>query len=206
MIDEGYIKFNLDWTEKPVGKYFEYFDPDTLFLFRSKLFEAGLIGYDEKEKVGYGNISRRCGVQAFMISGTQTGHLAQLTRENIAVVKMWDIAHNHLRAEGMAKPSSESLTHAAIYEADEKIRAVIHIHSSVFWNYYKGRLPATAPDIPYGTPQLAFTVQDLAKSLGPSDRKVFITLGHQDGVFAFGNSLEAAFNDLMALYSVIPWP
>ena len=82
-IDEGYIKFDSDWTQGP--------EPDaaTVALLRSwrrPLFEAGLIGHYAHLGVGFGNISVRVAGGGFVISRTQTGHLSDTTGAHYALV------------------------------------------------------------------------------------------------------------------------
>ena len=68
-IDEGYIKYDSDWTPGPVPAQ-EL--TSLLNTWRQPLFEAGLIGHYEDLGVGYGNPSDRFGLSGqFIISGTQ---------------------------------------------------------------------------------------------------------------------------------------
>ena len=83
--------------------------------------------------VGFGNLSVRDGVSGnFYITGSATGGLPELTPTDCVRVVAYDFARNWLRYEGAAIPSSESLTHAAIYESDPSTSAVIHCHDSGF--------------------------------------------------------------------------
>lgn len=84
--------------------------------------------------VGFGNLSVRDGVsRTFYITGSATGSLPELTPTDCVRIVAYDFAKNSLRYEGIAVPSSESLTHAAIYESDSSISAVIHCHDSDLW-------------------------------------------------------------------------
>lgn len=114
MTDEGYIKFSCDWTKGPP---FENAAIAELNKWRRPLFDAGLVGQYEDTGVGFGNMSMRSGPDVqFVISGTQTGHLADLTGAHYAEVTNYDIEGNRITCHGPVKASSESLTHAAIYE------------------------------------------------------------------------------------------
>ena len=98
---------------------------------RRKLRELELIGVDSNG-IGFGNLSvRDGGAGNFYITGSATGGLADLTLTDIVRVVAYDFQKNWLQYEGSAIPSSESLTHAAIYEFDPSTSAVIHCHDSL---------------------------------------------------------------------------
>jgi len=74
---EGVIKFHLDFREGPAPAERLLLE---LNAWRARFLELGLIGQDPEryEGYGFGNLSRRLpgqGENAFLISGTQTGHL-----------------------------------------------------------------------------------------------------------------------------------
>jgi len=153
MRDEGYIKYRIHWTPQPA--------PDAaatkqLEAWRRPLFKAGLIGQYDNPPIGFGNISMRCGEAGqFLITGTQTGHVALSNEAHYTLVTDYDIAGNELSCRGPVQASSEALTHAAIYELDPAINAVVHVHSQSLWDRYVNILPTTHPDIAYGTPEMA---------------------------------------------------
>ena len=66
--------------------------------------------------------------KGFLITGTQTGEIKNLNREHYTCVTDYNIEKNFIRSEGPIKASSESLTHAMIYELDPAIKVVIHVH------------------------------------------------------------------------------
>lgn len=191
MIDEGYIKYNIHWDRAEALPTFLLTDIE---IWRKKMYDAGLIGFDSTLKVGYGNISIRHpeNPAQFIISGTQTGHLAALTPEHYTVVTAYDIPGNSLHCEGPIKASSESLTHAAVYELNPDFQAVIHIHSLAMWTELLHQIPTTSEEVPYGTPEMAFEVARLYRETSLSEGKLFAMAGHQDGLVAFGVSLEEA--------------
>ena len=128
---------------------------------RRKLLEQRLIGVDSNG-VGFGNLSVRDGVSGnFYITGSATGGLPELTPTDCVRVVAYDFARNWLRYEGAAIPSSESLTHAAIYESDPTVSAVIHCHDSVLWRTRLDRVPTTSKAIAYGTPEMAYKIMRL---------------------------------------------
>ncbi|MEJ2315418.1 MAG: class II aldolase/adducin family protein [Gammaproteobacteria bacterium] len=128
---EGVIKFSLEFREtQPV----EFRDLEALEHCRQKFRALGLIGGcnpQRYEGLGFGNISHRLapGSDAFVISGTQTGHLESMGAESYALVTSCDPARNRIVAEGAVRPSSEAMTHAVIYRQLPAVQAVIHVHS-----------------------------------------------------------------------------
>src|SRR5207249_5372576 len=91
---------------------------------RRKLLKLRLIGVDSNG-IGFGNLSVRDGVTGnFYITGSATGGLPELTVADCVRVVAYDFEKNWLCFEGSAIPSSESLTHAAIYQSDPVTSAV----------------------------------------------------------------------------------
>jgi ribulose-5-phosphate 4-epimerase/fuculose-1-phosphate aldolase len=131
------------------------------------------------------------------VTGTQTGHLPRLGPEHYARLTSWDIDANRLESDGPIAPSSESLTHLALYEVDPAIGAVIHVHCAALWEALRDRVPTTAPGVPYGTPAMARAVQSLYRA-GPLAReRILVMAGHPDGVITFGVDLDAAGSPLI---------
>src|SRR6188472_2162551 len=99
----------------------------------------GFIGIDPAryQGVGFGNISVRVppfrgprGQQsAFLITGTQTGAPRAIGVDDVCVVESWDLRRNRVVSRGRILPSSESLTHGAVYDVVPNARAVIHAHA-----------------------------------------------------------------------------
>jgi L-ribulose-5-phosphate 4-epimerase len=125
---------------------------------RRKLLELGVIGVDPKG-IGFGNLSLRDGeTNTFYITGSATSRLATLSLGDCVRVMESDFKRNWVRYEGTAIPSSESLTHAAIYMSDPPTSAVIHCHDSALWATLLDCASTTSKSIPYGTPQMAYEV------------------------------------------------
>ncbi|MEE2731164.1 MAG: class II aldolase/adducin family protein [Pseudomonadota bacterium] len=161
---------------------------------RSYLHRLGLIGQapDRYDGLGYGNVSHRAGQDAFVISGTQTGHLPLLCREHYVLVEDTNVQDNYLRARGPIPPSSEALTHAALYLASDAIQAVIHVHSPLLWQRAPQLQLATTPEqVSYGTPAMAEAVTRLVTE-GEGSEGVIAMLGHEDGIIVYGADVEAA--------------
>jgi L-ribulose-5-phosphate 4-epimerase len=164
---------------------------------RRKLLKQRLMGVDSNG-VGFGNLSVRDGSTTnFYITGSATGGLPELTLTDCARVVAYDFARNWLRYEGAAIPSSESLTHAAIYESDPTIFAVIHCHDSDLWATLLDRAPATSQSVAYGTPEMAYEIMRLFKMSDVRSRKILAMAGHEGGIVTFGKNLEDAFDVLM---------
>jgi len=164
---------------------------------RQQLLRLGLIGVDA-DGIGFGNLSVREGeTSGFFITGSGTGALSQLALKDYARVTAYDFARNWLRCEGCAVASSESLTHAAIYEAETAVRAIIHCHSAALWKQLLGIAPTTAPQVEYGTPEMACEVGRLFEQTDVKRRKIFVTAGHEEGVVAFGATIAEALAVLM---------
>ena len=188
-MDDGVIKFRINWQQAPAPT-----DPALagLMHWRNVMYDMGLIGFDEQYRVGYGNISLRTGERTFIISGTQTGHIPKLPSEHYTTVTDYDIAQNELICSGPVKASSESLTHAAVYEANPEIQAIIHIHHDAQWEAWLDEIPTTHKDVPYGTPEMAGEIHHLFKDYKMSTTGLIAMAGHQGGIIAFGATLEEA--------------
>jgi len=156
-----------------------------------------LIGLDANG-IGFGNLSVRDGVSGnFYITGSATGGLPELTPTDCVRVVAYDFEKNWLRYEGAAIPSSESLTHAAIYQSDPTISAVIHYHDSVLWRMRLDRVPTTSKGIAYGTPDMAYEIMRLFTVSDVRSREIFVMAGHEGGIVTFGKNLEDAFDVVM---------
>jgi ribulose-5-phosphate 4-epimerase/fuculose-1-phosphate aldolase len=191
---EGVIKFQLEYTATPLRPEVNI---ALLNAWRTICYGVKLIGQDpgRYEGYGFGNISQRAShpAGAFVISGTQTGHIPTLTAAHYTLVVACQPAQNRVTAEGPIAPSSESMTHAILYQLDPHIQAIIHAHSPEMWQCREPLdLPTTAADVPYGTPAMT---QEVARLFAESDvrqRGLFAMAGHEDGIVAFGSSLEEA--------------
>ena len=199
MIDEGYTKFTVIWTRRsPVD------DPAIAELehWRRPLFDAGLIGHYPELDIGYGNLSRRIAAGGlFIISGTQTGHLPRTGSAHYSRIIEANIVENSVTCEGAVQASSETLTHAAIYELDLSINAVVHVHSTILWQGLKSKAPTTRAEISYGTPEMAGEFKRLYRETSFPDTGVAVMAGHEAGLVSIGGSLEEAARRILVLHS-----
>jgi L-ribulose-5-phosphate 4-epimerase len=108
-----YVKFSC---ERLAGDIASFSGLAKLNAYRRKLLDLRLIGVDPNG-IAFGNLSVRDGAtKKFYITGSATGGIPELAPANCAKVVTCDFERNQVRYEGSAIPSSESLTHAAIYE------------------------------------------------------------------------------------------
>ena len=199
MTDErGYIKFNCDWIK---GEPLPEESIKELNFWRKKMLDLGLIGmYDNG--IGFGNISVRIpGTSMFIITGSATGGEANLTSEHY--VKVTEVNHgkNSLVCIGPIKASSESMTHAAVYDSDPSCNAVIHIHNLAMWERLIGKIPTTSKEAAYGTPEMAEEVMRLFRETDVKVKKIFAMGGHEEGIISFGKYLEEAGEIMIGYYN-----
>jgi L-ribulose-5-phosphate 4-epimerase len=165
--------------------------------YRRKLLDLRLIGVDPNG-VGFGNLSVRDGAtDDFYITGSATARIHELTLADCAKVVACDFQRNRVRYQGSAIPSSESLTHAAIYKSDPSAGAVIHCHDFKLWSAVLNQAPMTSKAAEYGTPEIANEIMQLFAHTDVQSRKVVGMAGHQGGILTFGRDLKEAFAVLM---------
>ena len=194
MID-GVIKYSIEHTTQDAPAFEQYEELEAL---RARLFTLGLIGV--QDGIGYGNISaREKDKNSFFITATQTGDLASLTSEHYTYISDYDFSKFQVISQGKHQPSSEALSHAMIYQISSAINAVIHIHSKALWEFMKenNSLFTTAE---YGTVQMVEEIASLYKEENPFDEAIFVMKGHEDGVIAFGRTIQEAE---LTLYKMI---
>lgn len=198
--EEGVIKFTLNHQKENNLKNEDIRD---LNYYRHILWKKDLIGvypsnHEKFPNIGFGNISKKTEDGKFIITGTQTGEKKKLEPEDCALVEEVNLKENHVKSKGMTEPSSESLTHAAVYKADKDINCVIHAHSQKIWEKYKELgLYYTKENAEYGTPELAEEVQRLFNETKVKKRRIFVLLGHEEGVITFGKNCEEALEPLL---------
>ena len=126
-----------------------------------------------------------------------------------------DIAGNAVWSVGPTRASSESLTHAAIYQLSSEINAVVHVHDAKLWKHYLDVLPTTDNRVSYGTPDMAAEFERLwsgstcrdsfhgsfQDSFHGSfqDRGLAIMGGHEEGIVSIGRDLAEAAQRILAL-------
>ncbi len=114
LMDEGVIKYEQFFTFIPALPANEY---SSIEKYRRMLHRVNLIGV-YGNGLGFGNISQRKNYShlhrgkrpQFIISGTQTGDLPQLSGEHYTRVVDFDIDGFSVTAQGMVRASSETET------------------------------------------------------------------------------------------------
>lgn len=192
-IDEGTIKFNCQWIKQPLSIPV----PDELLGWRDRMYELNLIGYYEDINIGYGNISVKT-PQGILISGTQTGNIYPIQPQHFTLVTDYDLDRNIVECKGLIKASSESMTHIGVYQCDESINAIIHIHNLTLWQNLMDKVPTTKKEVPYGTPDMAKEIFRLFKESNVKQEKIIVMAGHEEGIITFGSSIENAGNLLLS--------
>ena len=193
--DEGVIKFKLTLKRAPAPEQAQYI---ALEKWRALFYRLGFVGEYPNEKIGYGNLSSRMPKKSFIITGSQTGHLPHLQAHHYTRVIECDLKKGSVTAEGLIPPSSESLTHYGIYEANSAIQCVFHIHHPQLWEMLSNSdVDFIDEEIQYGTQEMATAAQAILfqKSSG-----VFVMKGHEDGIISYAPSAEEAGKNLLDLY------
>jgi L-ribulose-5-phosphate 4-epimerase len=189
-----YIKFSCERVAAEITSFGGLAELNT---HRRKLLDLRLIGVDPYG-IGFGNLSVRDGAtDNFYITGSATGGIQELTLSDCAKIVACDFETNRVRYEGSALPSSESLTHAAIYESDATAGAVIHCHDFKLWAAVLNKAPTTSKTAEYGTPEMANEIMQLFARTDVQSRKIVVMAGHKGGIVTFGKGLEEAFAVLM---------
>ena len=189
MSETGSVKFTCEHIVRQVAPFAEFHE---LNACRQQLLEARLIGVDSRG-VGYGNLSIRAAeARAFYITGSGASASKDLDMSGVARVTAFDFDLNWLQCEGVVTASSESLTHAAVYESDPRAGAVIHCHHAELWARLRSRVPTTSHEVEYGTPAMAREVQRLFCETDVRKQQIFAMGGHPDGLVSFGESMRGA--------------
>lgn len=194
---EGVIRFDVQHETRSLPERTYGETAAVLVAWREVLARLGLIGQDPAryQGLGYGNVSARVGpsgdigrgLRQFLISGTQTGGRPHLTLGEFSLVERYDVARNQVRSVGLVPPSSESLTHGALYDIAPAARFVLHGHAPEIWRNARALgIPITRPEIANGTPEMALEVQRLYRQSTLPGTAILAMGGHEDGVIALG--------------------
>lgn len=202
MIDEGAIKFHAAHRHETLDRSRVGDLACRLIAWREILAKTRLVGQQPGlyGGFGYGNVSGRLGPPSkprrqrrFLITATQTSGKDCMSLADFCAVESWDLEHNRVDSRGPAMPSSESMTHGAIYDLGSHIRFVFHAHSPVIWRRARQlRIPTSGDGVPYGTPEMAREVDRLYRATALAEVGILAMGGHEDGVIVFGRSAEDA--------------
>ncbi len=201
--EEGVIRFEVEHETRPLDERVFGETVASLAAWREVLARLGLIGRDPAryEGFGYGNVSARVGPMGdvgrgqrrFLVTGTQTGGHRDVSLADFCIVERYDIVRNQVRSFGLVPPSSESLTHGAIYDMAPAARVVLHGHAPEIWRSARALcIPMTHSEALNGTPRMALEVQRLYRESSLSGTGILAMGGHEDGVIAFGRTASEA--------------
>jgi ribulose-5-phosphate 4-epimerase/fuculose-1-phosphate aldolase len=200
--EEGVIKFQAEHRARPLDRDRFGALVHELSAWRELLVRTGLMGQSPERYggAGYGNVSARVppfpgerGARAFLISGTQTAGIAKVGPEHFCRVRRYDAGANRVESEGPVLPSSEAMTHGAIYDLGPQIRCVLHAHTPTVWKLASAlRLPTTSERVAYGTPEMAAEVHRLFRDSALADVRILAMGGHEDGIITFGRTAAEA--------------
>src|SRR6266496_69088 len=189
-----YVRFTCECMRPEITPFAGFAE---LNAYRRKLCELQLVGMASKA-TGFGNLSRgEAATCDIYITGSATGGKSELTSADCARVVAYDFERNWLRYEGSAIPSSESLTHAAVYESDTKAGAVIHCHDLKLWAALLDQIPTSSNSVKPGTREMAHEVMRLFRVTDVHRRRILVMAGHKGGIITFGRNFEDAFTVLM---------
>lgn len=190
-----------------------------LFKWRELLGSYGMVGGGDPSRyqgAGFGNLSVRSPPHLrdtsslnqsptprsqFVITGSQTGHLDVMSVSQLAWVHSYSITQMSVESTGETLPSSESLTHAMIYQLRQEISWVFHVHSPELWRARDQlKLPSTPAHISYGTQEMAHAVERLFQEEGEPIHLILAMAGHEDGIISYGNTALEAGAAIIKLY------
>lgn len=199
---EGYTKFSASYS----GVMSLGVDTlDGLNSWRERLRGLGMIGAyatGDLAGIGFGNLSCRT-ARGFLITATATGQRPVLEpRHYCEVVAVWPEknAVSFLALDKGVTPSSECMTHGAIYAVDAAIGAVIHVHHHVLWNRLMDRYPTTSKRVEYGTPEMGRELMRLYRESDLPRQRIAVMGGHEDGIIVFGRDIDAAGQALLDVF------
>ncbi|MBV2130971.1 class II aldolase/adducin family protein [Arsukibacterium indicum] len=199
---EGVIKYQLNYQPADV---LSAADIVQLNCWRHIMLQLGMLGQDPAryDNYGFGNISQRYNnTHQFIISGSQTGGISNMTAADYALVSECVPEQNRISALGQIKPSSEAMTHGQLYLLSNDINFVIHAHCPQIWHQATAlNLPQTRAEVPYGTVAMADEVAGLFTKTDLLQTGVFTMAGHEDGVVAFGSTAAEAGQRLISCYA-----
>ena len=198
---EGVTKFHVKHETTVCCKESDVVE---LTRWRNELRTAGLVGQDTTRYggLGFGNLSKRMVGGTFLITASQTGHLETLTADHYARITGFDPGQNLVWSKGMNPPSSETMTHLAVYGANQAIQFVFHVHCPEIWNAKADlNLLVTDPAIECGTVEMFYEVRRLLKICDHCQQGILAMGGHIDGLLAWGETADGTGFHLLSLLS-----
>lgn len=164
-----------------------------LGVVRTYFRRAGYLGV--QKGVAYGNMSwkpKDLEIGEFILIGTQTSRKSSITKDDLVLILDCSFKTNLVEYAGKIEPSTEALTHTAIYwygaENGRKIGAVIHAHHALIWKYMLDNdYLRTGSKAKAGTLELVKEIQlimEVGSQIG------FAMEGHKNGIWVYGEDLH----------------
>jgi len=202
MNQQCFIKFHAEHTLEIACTESEISE---LAKWRSELRREGLVGQDPERYggFGFGNLSKKHIKNTHLITGSQTGHLDKLTPNEFAKIIGFDIAKNLVRSSGMSQPSSETMTHLAVYKNHPEAGYVFHVHCPEIWLARQElKIPTTDLSAMCGSVEMFYEVQLLLEDRNNYQKGILAMGGHIDGIIAWGQTAdEVGFKLLSILHN-----
>ncbi len=193
--DNNPIKFKLTLKRAPAPEQIQVI---SLEKWRALFYRLGLVGEYPNEQIGYGNLSSRILQKTFIITGSQTGHLAHLQPHHYTKVMNCDLKRGLVEAEGLIPPSSESLTHFGIYQANSSIQSILHVHNLKLWAELERQgIDVLDESLRYGSQQMA---EHLLLLLKNKTNGVMLIKNPNRGIISYGPSVEEAGRNILDVY------
>ncbi len=193
--EEGISKFRLTLKRAPAPEQNQFI---ALEKWRALLYRLGLVGEYPTKQIGYGTLSSRLNKKSFIITGSQTGHLAHLQSHHYTRVIECDLKRGSVTAEGLIPPSRESLSHFEIYETNPSIQFVFHVHHAELWEFLKKTSQnSLASSSPHGVLE---TDMAISEYIAQKNAGLFIVQNLKNEIFSFGCSAEEAGKNILDLY------
>lgn len=170
---------------------------------RALLRRIGVVGRDADRygSYGFGSLSFRDpeNPDQFFVTASQSGALEPVDDEQMVLITHCNLGRFWVDATGHQPPSSETLTHGMLYQADPRVHWVVRGHCAEVWQRYgELGLLCTAPEVDDGTAAMVNAVAELLER-NQSRPLAFVTLGQEDGVFACGATIRDVSNLLVNL-------
>jgi ribulose-5-phosphate 4-epimerase/fuculose-1-phosphate aldolase len=193
---EGYVKYQNQHQSGPI---LDILGLHALDQARTELYDYGFIG-NLASGISFGNISMRHPERGLVISGTSTGAARVLGLGGYTWVQSWNSQANVVNSLGPVLPSSEAMSHGAVYDTRVDIQVVIHIHHREFFNVLCAQhYPMTPLACTFGSPELARSITQVVQNIG-DNQGIFVTAGHPDGIIAFGPDPVSTTTAIFNLY------
>lgn len=168
---------------------------------RKKLYSRKYIGTDNTGQ-SYGNISMKLSnSNIFVISSTQTGFKTTTSLNDYSLIFDYDLEQFTTKAFGLKEPSSETLTHACVYDCDNSISAIIHIHDFRLWEkMINSCCHNVTAEVPYGTAEMTIETRKIVNDRNRKDQNdIFAMAGHHGGIVSYGCNLNDAYDNIISI-------